>query len=792
MKMTVFKYALKSMLSATLVITAFYGGIIGVSSAQEDSALVIDEIVVTARNRAESLNDIPLSITAFDKDSIEKRTITELTDVARFTPGFSFEDFSGGFATPIIRGQAQTVITGLEQNVSTFFDGLYVPRSWAIDVGTSNIERIEIVKGPQSARYGRNAFAGAINYIPTKATLSDGDPVSGQFNLNLGSDELVEVGAAIQVPVGERFALAASYNTSEFDGSWENDHPFASLNLGTDKSTQDNVGGWDNTSYSVSIAAQLTDNWQADLAFYNYEQQNEARPVSTFDHNVDQGIFNAGGRQFGNQLLISGELPSPADTVVVDPRAFGIHSDVDTLRFSTTIDFSEQWSATYLYGKIEGDSDIGTPTEPDGAVCGTILPAFLFPPNGLCNFQTAPIGSIDYESHDLRFDFEGESFRGALGLYSSEGVDDFLFISFNIPPLLDANNFVPLVGQIAPDFVGVLNIPLRNEVTTTDVTSIFGELGWTSSDGATRLGVEVRYSDTEVMLENLGSGVTFEEDFTTVTPRFSFERDLNDDQLFYATLARGTKTGGFNGAAVAVENQSFDEESNWTLEAGLKSSLLDGRLQLNGSVFYTDWEDLQINSADPDSLDPLSTNIILNLGDAEIFGIELDATFLATDNLTFDGTFSFADATYKSGTIDQRFARPARFGDPSCDDIVCSSNGDVGGNEVERTPRTQISAGAQWDAESSLGNYYIRGDVSWQSSFYGDSVNVSEIPSRTLLNLRAGIELENGLSFSAWVKNLTDEEYVSNAFVILTPFNNQYATFLGSRRTMGISASYKF
>jgi len=782
----------RSILIAVMVASVNTIAMAQVNDTKDDKdVLLIDEIIVTARNREETLQDIPLSITAFGRDDIKKRSIEELSDVARFTPGFSFEDFSGGFATPIIRGQAQTSITALEQNVASFFDGLYVPRSWAIDVGTSNIERIEIVKGPQSARYGRNAFAGAINYVPIKANIGT-EEVVGEIDITFGSDEREDFGGYVEIPLSDKFVVAASYNSSEFDGSWNNTHPFANLDVGTEKSTNGNVGGWDNSSYSVSLAAELTENWSAELAFYNYEQQNEARPNRTFDHNVSQDVFNAGGLQFGNQLLINGELPEPVDSVVVDPRAFGVHSDTDTVRFSTTVQFSESWSATYLFGSVEGDTDIGTSTEPGPSQCGTIIPAFVSPPNGLCNFQTAPIGSIDYDSHDLRFNFEGASYRVAFGLFTSEGEDDFTFISFNIPPLLDPNNFVSLVGQTAPNFAGVINVPLRSELTSTDVNSVFGEFQWTSPSGVTRLGAELRYSETEVNLEDRLDGRVFNEEYTVLTPRFTYERDLSEERLFFASLARGAKTGGFNAGAIAVENQAFDEEFNWTLEAGLKNTLLDGRLQLNGSVFYTDWTDVQINSADPNSDNPNTTNIVLNLGDADVFGIEIDTAFQATENLSLDATLSFADATYKSGTLDQRFARPASFGQAPCDDIVCNSNGDIGGNEVERAPRTQFSAGAQWDASFAWGDYYIRGDLSWQSDFFADTVNLAEIPSRTLINLKAGLNFENGLSLSAWVKNLTDEEYVSNSFVVITAFNNQYGTFFGQQRTLGVNATYRF
>lgn len=758
----------------------------------------IEEIIVTARNRTESIQDVPLAITAFTKEDLEIKSISNLDDVARFTPGLSFEDFSGGFATPVIRGQAQTSITALEQNTAAFFDGLYIPRSWAVDIGTSNVDRIEVVKGPQSARYGRNAFSGAINYVPSKASLGN-DELYGKVETTFGSDERQDFGVYLEMPFNDKFAGAISYNTSEFDGSWENAHPFANASLGDERSTNGNLGGWDNTSFSASLAAQVTDKWDFDLAFYNFEQKNEARAGRNFENSFNTDVFNCGGTFFGNDLLICGDLPDTGDTATVDPRGYGIHSDTDIIRFSTSYDINEKWDVSYTYGGIDGNTDIGTPTEPDPVNCGSLLgpPAFA----ALCNFQTAPIGGIDYESHEVRFKFEGDSLFGAFGIYGSDGQDDFQFFSFNIAPLLDPNNFVPLAGQNTDNppsrNPGPFNVGLRDELTDTDVAAIFGEVQYALADGVTRLGAEVRYSETEVSLLNRrpATPVGFAEEFKAFTPRFTYERDINEDRLAYATIARGAKTGGFNSGAVAVENQTFDEEFNWTYEAGLKNSFLNGRLNANAAVFYTDWTDIQVNAADPDSVNRNASNIVLNLGNADAIGIEIDTIFQATDNVSLDATFSHVNATYGDGTTDQRFARNFGFGSgagPICDDVVCNISGDVSDNDIERTPQTQLSLGAQYDGVISNSDYYIRGDLSWQSAFYASSVNIAEIPSRTLLNLRGGVKFDNGFGVSAWVKNLADEEYVSNAFVVITRFNNQYGSFYGDRRTIGLTASYEF
>ncbi len=753
---------------------------------EEDEVRSLDLIVVSARGREENIQDVPLAITAFDKEAMTRKSIQELEDVARFTSGFSFEDFSGGFANPVIRGQAQTRTTALESNVSSFWNGVYIPRSWAVDVGTANVERIEVVKGPQSARYGRNAFSGAINYAAKSASISD-QPVTADVTGTMGSDDRLDAGIFGNFTFSDKFAIAGSYNISEFDGSWENSHPFA--NLGVSPGTSGNVGGWDNESYSISAAIEPTDRISIEAGLYNTQISSEARASQYLSPQT--GDTNCGELLFGFfDSLICGELPAPGETSVNDPRGYGTQSDTDIITLKSSFELTDSLTATYLYGKIEGDVDIAVSGEPDPINCGTLVgpPAFA----SLCNFQVTPVGDIDYDSHEIRLDFSaGDQLTGGLGIYFSEGVDNVTFSSVNIAPVTDAVNFVPFVGTPIPSFVfdpGPFNILLGDDTIMTDVSSVFGELQWASSDGMTRAGVEARYSETEITAINNRNDDRFNDTFSVFTPRFTVERDLNSDQLIYGTIARGAKAGGFNTGATNPVNQTFEEELNWTYEIGSKNTLFDGALTLNGAIYYTDWTNMQLNGADPDAPDPANAvSIVTNLGNATVFGFEFDALIRATDNLSFDATFSHADSTYDDGTIDNRFVRGAQ-----CDDVVCGSDGDIGGNEVERTPPTQASVGTQWEADiNSDMSYFLRGDLSWQSDFYVSSANIATIPERTLLNLRAGLTYRN-IDFSIWGRNVTDEKYVSNAFAVFLPFGNTYGEFFGERATYGATIGVNF
>jgi len=771
--------------------------------AEAETARVANTIIVTARSRAEDIQDVPLAITAFSEEDIDRRSLQELDDVARFTPGFSFEDFSGGFAQPVIRGQATTRVTALESNVSTFFDGIYMPRSWAVDIGTVNLSRIEIVKGPQSARYGRNAFSGAINYIPKKAELTG--EIEGELTATIGSDERYDGGIFLNFSPVENFAMAASYNYSSFDGTWENVHPFAD-GLGIDgPSTSGNVGGWENEALSISAAAEIAPGITLNASYNYFDVSQEARASRYFADSTGgildpaqsldlEPITNAGALRFGNFPLLAGEFPGPGDAVAVDPRSFANQSQTGIFRAEINAEITSNLTFNYIFGNVNGDVNIGTSGEPDPINCGTVV-NIVTP---LCNFQQTPVGSIDYDTHEARLTFDNSQIRASVGGFISDGTDINRFSSINLLPITDANNFQPLLGTPVPNLnpFGPFNILLADEFTRSEVVSVFGELYWTSADGRLTLGAEARYSETEITAIDNRRAATLNETFDEFTPRFTVEYEFSPDVLLFATAARGAKAGGFNVTARRIEDRTFDPETNWTYEAGIKSAFLNGDLIFNASVFYTDWSDIQINAADEDPenpADPNVPNITVNLGDAEVYGIELATRWQATDNFSLDATFSHTEATYGDGTVDSRFSRGVPGVTVPCDNVVCNTNGDVGGNEVERTPPTQASFGAQWDGELGGGNsYFLRGDASWQSEFFGDSANVSIIPDRFLVNASAGLTFDDRYSVRIWARNLLDETYTSNAFIVLLPFGNTFGQFFGERRTFGATVTADF
>ena len=169
--------------------------------AQSESASAgpaLEEIVVTARKREESLQEVPVAITAFSSEQLTKRGIVEREDLALSTPGLAFEDYSSSFsAAPVMRGLTQINVSSEVQNVATFVDGVYIQRNYAVDISLADVSRVEVVKGPQSALYGQNAFAGAINYVLNRP----GEEFSGDAEVTAGSDGRLDYKPAVGGPL---------------------------------------------------------------------------------------------------------------------------------------------------------------------------------------------------------------------------------------------------------------------------------------------------------------------------------------------------------------------------------------------------------------------------------------------------------------------------------------------------------------------------------------------------------------------------------------------------------------
>lgn len=736
------------------------------------------DILVTARRVEESLQDIPVAITAFDAEELQRRSITELEDVALQTPGLVFEDFSnGGFGTPTIRGATQFSITALEQNVSVFLDGIYLPRQYAFDVGAMNLERIEVVKGPQSALYGANAFAGAINYVSTKRSLTE-ISASGlvEFSENGGFD----AAGKFSIPVVEdRLAVRLALGMSSFNGDFRNNHPDAGLNL--DPGTDESIGGYDNSMLQVGATFSPFDAVTIDFDHYVFETDSETRAQYRLSRGA--GDFNCSdGGQFTNPglQLFCGELPSapvpgPSGTegFVIDPRTYGLDSRSEITRVNVAAELTDQISANYLFGKAKGDVFSAGSSDRDA-----LVPTVFFGQTGNA-FSLNPIGDFDYDSHELRLEYAGDT-----GLYVMVGG----FLQNGDDLELGTGGLVPF-----RDLTPITSIPAGatpfSAATRTETQAIFGRIAIPLLQERLTIGLEGRYTDEEKTLTDLTafSPYTFTDSY--FTPRFSLDYKLTDDSLVYASVAKGVKSGGINSSnnQLSAEEQFYDPDTNWTYELGLKSSFMNGRGTVNFAAFYIDWSNLQLQIA-PVGASFFTTNIIQSIGGATSKGIEIDGTFEIVDGLMLNAGLAYIDATYNDGVVSDRITRSNLCGDGT----VCNADGDIGGNDLQRSSDLQWNVGLSYDVPvTNTLDLFSRVDVAGQSEQFASEINTAIIPSRTLVNTRLGVRADRW-SASVWATNLFDEQYVSNAFFIATPFFTDYVPTLGNRRRIGVSLSFDY
>jgi iron complex outermembrane receptor protein len=746
--------------------------VLGQQTASPPPAGGLEEIVVTARTRAESLQEVPLAVTAFDEAEMSRRAIFDLKDVARFTAGFNYEDYSGGFGTPVIRGATQNRLTALEQNVSVFFDRIYLPRSYLYSLGVSDIERIEVIKGPQSARYGRNAFMGAVNFIPKGPS----DEFTGSVLAGVGGDARHEASASASGPIVPGLLTAQAHVAwEEYDGPWKNSHPLA--DAGLSPGTDGNLGGFDNLSFSGGLRLTPVEGLAFDVRYYDFDLKNEIRPVSP--NGTGLGNLNCGTRLANGRFrLLCGPVAYNPGPYLVDPRSYAANTKSSILRGEISYQVSDALSFDYLYGKVDADVKSVTASDVNQAVCGDNFP-------GRCTFQNVPNGSVDYRSHELRVQFKQGALLTSVGAYYLDGSDLELFAFYFAPPVTSG----PITAVSDP-----INQPgallLTNAQTDTRNNSYFAEVQYGFLDNRLRLGAEGRYTQEKKAVTNRANGQRLASDFNYFTPRVTIDYDLGPGKLLYASAAKGVKAGGFNPTAFLVENRTYGPDKNWTYEVGSKNVLFDRRLQLNVSAFYTKWSNLQVNSPNIGSpTAATAAQIVLNFGDATTYGVEIEGAAQLTEHLRLNTAISFHESTFDGGTVDGVAIRQPT----PCDNIVCRADGIVAGNQLPRQSKSQFSLGFQW--EHPLGvldaDYYVRADAAYQAKQYLDSLNTGWIPSRTIANATVGVT-RGRYELQLWARNAFDRKYVASSFATVTPTASAFNAQLGEPRTFGLRLRAKF
>jgi len=691
-------------------------------------------IIVTARKREESLQDVPLSVSALDDDALRDANIVSLEDLAAATPGFTFTN-TRALGAPTIRGLAQTDGGAIQTNVGIFLDGVYINNRSGFEFGNMDLQRIEVAKGPQSALFGRDSFAGAINYVSREPILGE---VEGLVQLEAGTDERAGVRASVNLPLGDNAAIRVFGGYSTFDGTIQN------LQGG------ENLGGWDKRmSVGGSILWEPSPDFRLKVfgVYNDVEEDQPALLAPSFRGNTAGAQYtNANGTFF---TLFGGEIPEIA-TVSLDNRGFGNTGDLFLGYVRAEYDFAGMTLsalASHTESGFDGFFDnVADTTAVDRVLAGPVSSFFLTDTAG---------DSAEQQSFELQLSSDNPGpFEWLLGASYYDSSSS-----------LQTASQGALIGQID----NLVQISDFSETLDQEISSVFAAASFDISERFT-IGGEIRYTDEQQTLDVFQNFILFnliladtEEsvDFNYVAGRGTVEFRPNDDHLIYAYAARGVKTGGINPGREGLDFFIFEPETNWTYEFGTKSSFLDGRLILNTALFYIDWEDIQATAPG----DLTSASVVFNGIGASSTGIEIDASFYATDNLLFNFAGTLLDPSYDDGFIDGAFERACL---PQTTDFVNSTcDGNVGGNRIAKTSDTQAYAAVTHTVPSIFGDFDMRNrlDFSHEGSRPTTSIGAAEIPAVNLVNYRLTFE-QPGTEISFWVDNLLDEVWVANVLPI--------------------------
>lgn len=710
------------------------------STANKPSG-TIEEIIVTATKQGEqSLQDVPMSITAFTEATLRDKGVDSFSDFAYAVPGLMFEDAGPGDKNIIIRGVNSTG-TGVA-TVGQYIDEVLVTGDLRQpDLRLFDIERIEVLRGPQGTLYGSGSLSGTIRIITNKpdSTLFESTvDVSGSYTKH-GSEDF-EASGMVNIPLSEDLlALRVVGYHRDFSGFIDN------VRLGLDEvNNEETTGGraslrftpGDNTIITASVFIQDT-------------------------HLGGRNIFTTADGTLGDYNT---------DQFVRDPF------DDDYEIYSLTLEQKLKWgtltASTSYFDRTVSDNFDSTPFNQQFGEFLFLEVLGLPTINGLTN-QT---DTSELFTNEIRFatDFSGP-INSVFGLFYQE-IDttfDTLVASsddagFMIQPVL------PIFGEF-----------LAN---STDQFAVFGELSYEINDQWTAL-LGARYftadqADDRVNTFPFGgfnppsTEPTVETSANKFTPKFYISYTPSDHALYFATVSQGFRVGGGNQNPVfplPEENQHYDPDQLWNYEIGAKTDWLDNRLRVNTGLFYIQWDDIQVADFTDDAN---SFTFVSNAGKARVYGLELELAASPSDNLDLSATLAYINAEL---TEDQ----------PSQNSETAARDGDRFPNAPEWSG--SLAAQYQWPVTNTW-NGFLRGDLAYVGSsstqFNPNNPINNEKDAYTLVNVRLGLRTQ-AWDATLFIDNLFDQ--LAEVNIIEQASNLTPRAIVPARpRRVGVSLRYRF
>ncbi len=698
----------------------------------------VEEIVVTARKREETIQNTPVSMTAFSGEGIEARNIDSFSDLSNFAPNLDISGGipnGGGSATQIfIRGVGQDDYSfPNEPGVGLYIDGVYISRSAAGDFGFLDIDRIEVLRGPQGTLYGRNTIGGAVKVI----TAAPSGELGGRVGATVGSYNRRDIFGHLDFPISDTVSGKIGGALRKRDG------------LGTNFIGQD-LGNTDEITTRGALRFQPSDD--LDIIFRaDYLRQRQDGPAGSmvrFDPNdATEGLINAliapaRAAELGLQPPFDRYGDAWVRTLATDGR--GVYNSGGTVE---TRDWADIWGISMAVDWAIGDLALNSIT------------AFRdYDIDIRRDSEHTPFDIVQVDNPETYWQLSQEFQLNGL---SMDGRLNWVVGLYGLLEDGKSELFAPLISGLF-DLIGFDNTALINSTYEAYSVAAFGEATYALTDrvGITFGGRLTRDSKEYVYgLVRPESGQvplppeTLNDSWNEFLPKLGVEYQITPDVLLYSNVSRGYKAGGYNSRALSgIPPKAFDPEYINAFEVGFKSAWLDNTLVLNGAAFLNDYKDIQLLAV----LDLGGGNVetvIENAGKGRIIGGELELFFVPTDALNLGLGVGVLDAKYRQ-----------------VDDLAQQA-GILESNEFINAPELSITASAEYTAQiGGAGSLTLRADGIYKSEQYRDAVNTPELRASayTLLNSRVTYRPNRGhWSLSFFVNNITDKLYVTSGVEVL-------------------------
>lgn len=705
-------------------------------AAPEPAVTGLAEIIVTAQKREETLQSTPLAVTALNADALERQQIQSVGDIQFIAPGVSVGQHSG-FNRFFIRGIGLSSISaGQDASVSFQVDGVVIGRPFAQLASYFDMERLEVLRGPQGTLYGRNATGGSVNLITRKPTAKP----SGYLDVTYGNYDRIQVEGALSGPLDAAGKLRGrlAFQRVKRDG------------YGRNVTINEDIEDEDRWAVRGTLQFDPTDNVDITLT---------GDYASEDDHNYVFGSFGpyrddiplpgllAGGTILPGSRDITSEVPS-----INDREYWGLGATIG-------VDLSTAWRVQSITGYRKSErfyqADPETTSKP------------IFSP-------TQRAEDAEQFSEELQLLYTSDRLNGVFGLfYYDESVAAWMDLRLQ--------GIGTLLGFPAARY-------WENGDLDVKAYAAFTQWTYEVADGL-RLTAGLRYSEEERKSggtftifnfrpppngANVGIPIAKEGKWDALTPKFGIDYSPSENVMLYASATRGFKSGILT---IGTLNPPVNPELIWSYEAGVKSTLLDNRLSVNSAVFYSDFKDLQVNRIEGNSI------TTLNAASAEIKGVELEIRAKPVPGILLNADVSYLDAKF----TEFRTGHPAR---PEWGML------DLSGNRLPNAPKWSMNAGAEVDIPAGLpGRLSLRADLNWTGKVYFTEFNEDRLSQGSVAWTDASLQYDSEDEHwraSLFVKNLTNEDVKTNVFIAAGTTGFALNGGFKPPRTYGVRIGYRF